>query len=292
MYGKKLLTRLVGGRRTATVALAVGMAVAGVAVAPPAQAVSDVFRVDGTSLVNSNTTKSATAPCPAGTKVYGAGAFIVDGNGKVTLERVLPDLSLTQVSATATENGAFAGDWRVVAEAICGTPVANLQPIVENSVSSSSTSKSVSPDCPAGTKLYGLGGITIGGTGRVVLDDFTPNAALSGAVVTAYENGTFTPNWSLTAYAICGNPAATMVRQVTNPPIPFDSTSPKSERSATCPAGTKVHGVGGEINGGVGSVVLEDLQFTAALTESTAKAYEVNAYASNWQVTSYVVCAS
>ncbi|MEU4380308.1 hypothetical protein [Micromonospora echinofusca] len=55
--------------------------------------------------------------------------------------------------------------------------------------------------------LTGTGYELNGATGEAVVDDFRPiggpAAAPATAIIGAYEEDTFTGNWSSTAYAIC-----------------------------------------------------------------------------------------
>ena len=48
--------------------------------------------------------KSLTATCPAGTKVIGAGGDTTPGNGRVLIDRIQPDATLTRVSLRARED--------------------------------------------------------------------------------------------------------------------------------------------------------------------------------------------
>jgi DNA-binding XRE family transcriptional regulator len=284
------LTRLVGGRRRAAVALAFGMAMAGALVATPAQAVPGLVDVTVGSANDSTSPKTVTVNCPAGTRLYGIPAELQGAFGNVTLDDVTPNAALTSATVTAYENGAYASSWRLLGRAICGSPTAGLQRVFVNSASNSTSPKTVTAACPAGTRLYGLGGQLTGAVGNVFFDDMTPSSGLTSATMTAYENGAYASNWQLTSYAICANPAATMVRITTS--TVSDSNSPKSVTS-TCPNGTDVHGIGGELNGAVGNVVIDGIDtLGGTLLFGDVSAYENGAYGSNWSATAYAICAS
>lgn len=260
-----------------------------VTIAAPAQAVAAPFTVQTQSATSSASPKTVTATCPTGSRLYGVSGFIVDGLGNVTLDDYTPNAGLTAATVTAYEVAAFAGNWSVGVFAICGSPTANLQRVALTSANNSTSPKSVTATCPAGTRLYGLGAELNGALGAVILDDLTPNAGLTAATLTAYERGAFAGNWSITGYAVCAAGAATMTRVANT--VSSGSVSP-SDASVSCPAGTKIHGVGGELNGALGNVLIEDMQVTAALVSSTSKAYETIATGANWSITAYNICSS
>ncbi|GIG91207.1 hypothetical protein [Plantactinospora endophytica] len=258
--------------------------------AGPDSRVAAPVRISVTSATNSLASKSVVVNCPAGQRVHGAGGEITGGGGNVTLDDITPSLTLTTVLVTGVENGAYAGNWNVTGYAICGVDTLNLQRVHFTGPANSVTPKSVFAGCPSGLRLYGLGAELNGASGNVFLDDLTPNAALTGATLTGYENGAFAGNWSVTGFAICGNPSANMVRQA----VTSAAASPvaASVTTAACPAGTRVHGVGAELNGALGGVVIDDLRPNVGLPTSTATGAENGAFAGNWTVTAYAICSA
>lgn len=271
----------------AVLAVAVGL-LTGVAPARAATpTVAAPVRVSATSAISS-LNKSVVVGCPAGQRVYGAGGDINGGFGNVTLNSVTPNGALTQVVVTAMENGAFAGNWSVTAYAVCGAPTLNLQRIFFTGATNSDMVKTVVAGCPAGLRLYGLGGEINGGFGNVFFNSLTPSVGLTYALVTAIENGAYAGSWNVTGYAICGNPAATMVRTAVTSP----TNSLNKSASAFCPAGTRVHGVGAELAGSGGNVVIDEVAPSAGLASATATGFENGPFAGNWAITSYAVCSS
>jgi hypothetical protein len=253
-------------------------------------AVAALERVTELSASDSTANKSVTTdPCPAGKQVTGAGADILNGFGQVVLRQVRPDPALTSVTVQALEdqNGQTA-NWSVEAYAICATPPAGLERVSATSASDSSN-KGVTVACPVGKRLLGTGGELAGGGGQVALNDIIPNAALTGVTVRGMEDGDgTTANWSVTAYAICSTPVAGRERVVTTSPT--DSSS--KGVSVPCPPDKEVTGVGGEIGGGGGEVVLDAL-FPNAPSIAGANAFEdENGTASNWFVRAFAICAA
>jgi hypothetical protein len=123
------------------------------------------------------------------------------------LDEVIPNAALTSVTATGFEDDSGTDrEWRMDVDAVCATPPPGLERIVATSPSNSSN-KSVTATCPSGKNLLGTGGEIDGGRGQVVLDDVTPNAALTSVTVTGLEDETgHGAPWSLGSYAICANP--------------------------------------------------------------------------------------
>ncbi|MGC5306656.1 hypothetical protein [Micromonospora zamorensis] len=66
--------------------------------------------------------------------------------------------------------------------------------------------------------------------------------------------------------------------------------------TATCPAGKVLTGTGYELNGVTGEGVVDDLRpnggVATAPTAVTVGAYETEAFAGNWSVTAYAICAT
>jgi hypothetical protein len=291
---KRFRMRSVGGRRAAATVLTLGVAVAAALVGPaaPAHAVAAPFVVSATSDYNTNSPKTVRAVCPAGTKVYGAHAEVVTGNGNVVLTNVSPSSDLQAARAKAYAVAGYANNWRVIAIAVCGSPVANLQLVTAISVDRDSTAfKSAEAKCPDGTRLYGTGGEISGGGSGVLFDTVgLPDSGLTKATAFAHENGVYTPEWVVFAFAICGSPATTM--QLVRGTSGFDS-SPVKSATLACPSGTHVHGLGGQIVGAGNNLVINGFSDpAAALTFARIEAWESGAFAGNWGVNLLAICSS
>ena len=185
----------------------------------------------------------------------------------------------------------------VVPASPASAAVPGLVRISATSASTSNDFQSVTATCPVGKVLTGAGYEVNGATGEAVVDDFRPNGGVAAAPtavsVGAYEAEPFAGNWSVTAYAVCANPLAGLVRiSATGASASNDFQS----ATATCPVGKVLTGTGFELNGATGEGVVDDFRpnggVAAAPTAVTVGAYEAEAFAANWSVTAYAICAN
>jgi hypothetical protein len=283
------------GRHGSIVAVAVAAAIAtaspAVPVSTPTVPSPIVVSVDNVEAVSeddeglSSSNKTASVTCPAGKVVFGAGGAIGFGYGDTILDEIVPSSNLRTVTVEGLEHGDNPGNWSVTAHAVCADPVPDLQRVYEQTYQSTATPKNVIARCPYGTKVYGLGAEIINGGGNVTLDDLDIDASLDFVDVGAYAwHGTPTSNsWALRAYAICGAPASTMVR------VRGESSS-GVVRSPSCPSGTALTGMGGEMSGAQGDAIFDDLIPELAQNRTFAQGQDLGAGA--WTIAAYGVCAS
>ena len=228
-----------------------------------------------------------TATCPTGKRVLGTGADLAGGLGQVVLDDIAPNAGLTAVTAFGVEDGnGYSGNWTIRAYAVCANPPAGLQRVATTSASSSGgTGKLQTATCPTGKDLLGLGAELTGGAGQVVVNELNPSTDPASVDVFAYEDEDGqAANWSLTAYAICANGSRRVVEQSAN-----DSSSPKTA-GPDCPAGKQSTGVGGDISGGFGQVILDDLvPFAGASVDAEE---DGSGTTSNWFLRGYAICAT
>ncbi len=160
-----------------------------------------LHQVDAVSTESSNSRRQVVAQCPAGQQVVGAGAE-TDSGGEVAITSIAP--SLTGVLAAGQELGnGTANTWTITAHAMCADPVPGLE-LRTFTGDSLSDNHGVVMSCPAGKKVLGMGGETLNGAGRVVLDDLTPSTTLSSVSVGAREiQGGTAASWSVKAFALC-----------------------------------------------------------------------------------------
>lgn len=144
--------------------------------------------------------------------------------------------------------------------------------------------------CRPGARVYNANGGVFGGEGDVFLDDLRVAADLKSVTVTGAEDddGTAAP-WGVRAEAVCGRPHPNHQRRTATSGT--DSAGTKTV-SAHCPAGTTLHGIGGEINGGAGDVRLAAVDSLVGLEARVIAVEDQNGFAGDWSVTAYAVCGT
>ncbi|WBB77255.1 hypothetical protein O7606_13180 [Micromonospora sp. WMMD882] len=175
--------------------------------------------------------------------------------------------------------------------------VPGLVRVAVTSPANSTDFRSVTATCPVGKVLTGTGYEINGALGEVVVDDLRPNGgpatAPTAVTVGAYEADAFTGVWTLTAYAVCANPVAGLVRVSATSAI--DSNDFHSV-TAACPRGKVLTGTGFEIVGATGEALVDDFvpngSTVVAPTAVTVGAYEADTFFGNWLVIAYGICAN
>jgi hypothetical protein len=253
-----------------------------------ANPVAGLERVVGTSPTDS-VEKSIRPACPAGKRLVGNGAEIIGGGGQVTLEEDLPiGIPPTSAQAKGQEDAnGTASDWSVRAIAICA---AASERVVAQSPNDSEFFKTVNADCPTGSgmQVTGAGGDITGGGGQIVIDEITPGVA--GSFFTAFEDETgFAGNWFLRAYSICASPLPGDQRVFVSSP----NDSADKSVTATCTAGRRLVGAGGELAGNTGQVLLEEIVPNPGLTSVTVTGVEDETGTDEtWSVFARAICAN
>jgi hypothetical protein len=213
--------------------------------------------------------------------------MIGDRRGVPPLGRLTaPAMTITRCSVLAL--GLIAVNAALASPASAAVP--GLERVTATSASTSGD-KSARATCPSGKRVLGTGGEITGGLGQVVLDDITPDSALTSVSVLAREDQDGTANnWSVTAYAICANPIAGLER-VTATRISNSVEFLFAE--ARCTGGKRVLGAGGDITGGLGQVVLDGVVPDNNLRLVTVSGREdQDGTPSNWSVRAYAICAN
>jgi hypothetical protein len=266
--------------------------------AAPAHAVSSIQVVSGSSASNSTSSKTITVDCPVGSFLYGTGGGITGGSGSVSLDAAVPEGSPPfRARVTATELGAFSGNWSVSAYATCGPFTTNLQVHSTPAGQSTALTKERAVSCPTGQGLYGTGFRVTGGGGGVLVHDVIPGTSISprGVTVRATARPGFAPNWGLEAFGVCATAAPTMrVEQA----LTTSTTTPSKGINRTCQtAGTVAHGVGVQtLSESPGTAVDGRIALVtnAALfsTVGSAGAAANGTVAENWRLQVYVICSN
>jgi hypothetical protein len=250
--------------------------------AAPAHAVSSIQVVSGSSASNSTSSKTITVDCPLGS----------------FLDAAVPEGSPPfRARVTATELGAFSGNWSVSAYATCGPFTTNLQVHSTPAGQSTALTKERNISCPTGQGLYGTGFRVTGGGGGVLVHDVIPGTSISprGLTVRATARPGFAPNWGLEAFGVCATAAPTMrVEQA----LTTSTTTPSKGINRTCQtAGTVAHGVGVQtLSESPGTAVDGRIALitNAALfsTVGSAGAAANGTVAENWRLQVYVICSN
>jgi hypothetical protein len=176
--------------------------------APPA----DYYLEDNRTGADATPNKAAVATCDGTTRLLGTGAQLIGANGQAFYRAVLPDFALTSNTVRADASGGFAGNWELVAYAICATPPgADPTRVAQAFIGGPSPANAKSQksgDCPAGTVSTGVGGAAssaAGISGFVLLNRISANLAQTEATVEAVEgvNPGGGVAWDLAAYNAC-----------------------------------------------------------------------------------------
>lgn len=290
------------GKTVAAIAAVAGLLAAQTATASPSQAVPGLTRVTKVSASNSNTSKQIAAVCPAGKRVLGGGAEIVNGQGQVVLQQLQPRRTATDdrfVVGAREDGDGFVGAWRLRAFAICADPLPGQQIIASTAPLSSDPQQSIVGLCPTGQREVGFGGKINNGAGQVrptdLYDFFGPPSSL--LIVGAREDPDgYAGQWSLSSYTICANESAANGFVLAAAVSPTNSQN--KSVTATCPAGTQVHTTGAQLRVDqigqaiTNSLVIDKISVDPSLTSVTVRTVEdQNGTAGAWSVVAFALCA-
>lgn len=257
-----------------------------------ASALPGLTRQTATSAPGSTTEKSQTVNCPKGRKVLG-GAGRIDGapTGEVGLTFSSPvngGAGFT-VSAAEDANGTSA-NWTVTAIAFCSAEPAGLQYAQHTFAAGSTKSRWSSVTCPKGKKVIGAGARVSGAKGRVMLTGMVPSEDGRTITATAYEDEAGTDaNWSVTALATCVKPTKDL--EIVQAGSIQSSDVSIAAAPLTCPEGTRLHGVAGEVAGGNGEVRLRALDDDGDDTAIARAAEDQTGTERMWSVRTFGICA-
>jgi len=165
--------------------------------------------------------------------------------------------------------------------------VVGLERVLSSSAATSSN-KNITTTCPAGKQLLGAGASAGLGNGHVLIEDIRPNEALTSLTVKAVEDETgTTATWFVQAVAICAQAPPGLQR------VAATSANNSADKgvTASCPAGKRVLGAGGDINTSNGQVLLDGLRPNSSSVALNALEDETG-NAANWSLTAYAICAN
>jgi len=255
------------------------------AAAPAGAYLRDFQTVGLSSVVNSQTVKSVSVPCPPGKLALGAGGAVISPFANVGLDNLWVFFGQQRTFNGGAETDSIGAKWLVTGRSFCAASVPILPPgngaapFIKNvswknrtSAANSTAFKSVVATCPAGTSAIGGGGELTGATNDLAFDSVR-RAGAAGFRVRAHEVDPTSVGWSVTATAICAN-------ITTNPPgaqfvggagISAPDTGPGPIRTGTaaatasCSGGQRIIGGGAYLTGvAPGSPPPADLVLTAS----------------------------
>ncbi|WP_283136904.1 hypothetical protein [Rhizohabitans arisaemae] len=151
--------------------------------------------------------------CSPGKRLLGFGGGVQAAPGAVVLTGVGPAPGVpdaVEVVGEETEGG-YAPTWLVNAWAVCANPVPRLATVSESLPASSATWATDQVNCPAGTRMHGLGAKIHNGFGQVGLSWLQPGAgprdpALLQATTLAFEDRTgLATDWTLETHLVCAS---------------------------------------------------------------------------------------
>lgn len=286
------------GRLVACGAVVAGLAAAQVPLAGRAEAVPGLQRITSTSVADSSTFKAVVARCPVGKRVLGGGGTLTGGGGQVVLQQLQPVQTATddRFVVGAREDGTgFAGNWQLTAYAVCANPLPGYNIIPSASGSPSSNSPQNTLSFCLGQPVVGFGGSVGGGAGQVHLTSLASGATdtFDFAAIAAREDANgFGGAWIVNAYAVCASVPANLTTVSAGSP----ANSVNKSATVTCPAGTRVHGAGGQLvparAGAVDpSLVIDQVAIGPLLRRVTVRAVEdETGTAASWSVRALALC--
>ena len=277
---------LVRGSRSTTlvVTVVVSAAVALIAAAPAGAYLRDFQTVGLSSVLNSQTVKSVSVPCPPGKLALGAGGAVISPFGNLGLDNLWVFFGQQRTFNGGAETDALGARWLVTGRSFCASsvpviPLGGGGPFIKNvswknrtSPANSTAFKSVVATCPAGTSAIGGGGELTGATNDLAFDSVR-RAGAAGFRARAHEVDATNVGWSVTATAICANitsvpPGAQFVGGAgINAPDtgPGPIHTGTSAATASCSGGQRVIGGGAYLTGvAPGSPPPADVVLTAS----------------------------
>jgi len=253
----------------------------------PGQKLRGLQYVSATSDLNSNSTKTVIAFCPAGTVVVGTGVTLQYGFGQVLVNHVVPTETFVIAGAYEDETGLTTA-WSVTALATCANRPSNYQIAQTDSGPSGANPKTQSVYCPGETKPLGLGFQVYDGNGQVTVTGAQAILGTSDRVmVSATEDDTgLSVDWKVKAYAICAeNVTGLEVRSETDP---FAQTYEIDH--AWCSTGKVAIGVGYSFY--LNSNVLMTHAYTSGNSSSVIASEDEDGPSMVWVFTVDAICVS
>jgi hypothetical protein len=238
--------------------------------------------------------KMAYAPCPAGRRPVGAGVDLDGARRHAGLIRLPVRPDGAGVNGIASEGQLpYTRTWSVRAYAFCHVTPAQWKVVSAVTTAGSPKTRSASASCPAGTRVLGVGGGILAGSGEVMLDDLRIGADLTGVWVTGTEDGDgFAGQWRVQAQAVCAAVQPGQQRIAVTSPT---NSNEFREVVVTCPVGRQVHGAGAELTGAQGQVRIRAIRprrYSGGRSVEVLANEQRDGYGGAWSLTGYAVCAA
>lgn len=286
---RKALGRIAGAVLTIALTSTVGL----VAATGPALAVPGMEMVTAVSALNTESPKEVAAQCPRGSLVLDGGAYLTGGGqGNVHLTALRPNGDAFRAVAVAS-NREFRGSWQLHSYAICSSM---SEPIRWGASRTTALStqywRNGTINCTNDRKVVGLGAEVRDGNGNpatgVALHIIQPSDDLTRAYAAAFRiDDNYQESWQLTMWVICAEPPLPGLTLVKG-----HGQVPGGPAAATCPTGTRVHGVAGLINAAPTQALITGMYPSGDLTSTVTIGHDIVGGANQtWLGVSYAICA-
>jgi hypothetical protein len=290
-------------RRNLTAVAGALMLLGAVHASSASASVPGLQKVRAISTIDSSSSKTATAYCPAGKRVVGGGGGLVwdlqHHTRDVVLTGLLPVHPLSgpdSYAVTAHEDqGGTTDTWWAEAYAICADPIAGMHTAVAGGTFGSASVQSPQAHCNPGEKVLGTGGWIQDTGGQVGIQVARASTSGEFSYFQGHEDADgYVGSWGLLAYAVCAPaPAGYEIAQTGSP-----TALSEAEKVADtyCAPGKKTLGGGGAIAfNAPGNVFLTHIILAGAglSNEVLAVADENVPTAANWDfIVGQAICAS
>ena len=143
----------------------------------------------------------ATATCPSGKSLLGAGANLNQGFGQISIS-TLGIQSGSVIGVAVPDDDGFSGSWSMRVHAICADPIPGIQRVSAVTDPGSPTARSITAFCPTGTRAIGSGWGLNRATEVLVTGVFIADG--TGVTVFAHEDANGKNIlWQVFARAVC-----------------------------------------------------------------------------------------
>jgi hypothetical protein len=255
--------------------------------AAPAAAVPGLVVIQTSLSADSKAKKMVSPTCPQGVVPLGGGAEIDGGGAAVRLISSYPTDDGWNVFAHEHVDG-YAGDWSMRGWVICGKQPPGYERVSSPLVQGSQAAAVASVTCSGDRKVLGIGGASLFGSGRAILDTVKPTPALNGAKVEVWASPVgVTEPLGARAFAVCANPGFGL--QMVSLSTPSSSSAYKTI-SVGCPPGTDVHGVSASLSGAMGGAHIDAMSVFSIGVYAVARENPVG-FRGSWTLEVIAVCA-